>query len=99
MGIDLRSGQRSVTQQFLNAPQVRTALQQVSGGGMTKPVWTQIGHPGDRAKPVMNHLAGGAWIQATAARAEQQRWPAVDGHQSWSAAGLPAADSRDGRVA
>jgi hypothetical protein len=62
MCVDLRCSEGSVTEQFLDAPQVRAALQQVGSGGVPQPVRAQISHSVNRRKPVMDDLTSSSRV-------------------------------------
>jgi hypothetical protein len=70
MGIDLRCCERSVTEQFLDASQVRAALQQMSRCGVPQPVRPEVSQPRHRREPVVYDLAGGPRIESATASTE-----------------------------
>ena len=84
MGIDLRSGQRCMTQEFLHCSQIRSTFEKVSGRGVAQAVRPQIRDSGDVGKPTMHYLANRAWIDAAAACAQEERRARTRDDELWT---------------
>src|SRR4029453_10805866 len=76
MGVDLRRGERSVAEKFLNASQVGSPFQQVGGSRMAEAVWPQVRGTGDVREQRVHRPAYRARVHPTTAGAEEQRSPA-----------------------
>ena len=81
MGVELRGGQRRVTEQFLHDAQVRTALEQMGGRAVPQAVRSDVRRAGDRRHRLVHDGAGLPLIEPTAAGAQQQRRPRLAGGQ------------------
>ncbi len=73
MGIDLRRGQRGVTQDLLDATQVGAALEQMGGHGVPESVWSKIGRPRNPADSGMDDPSGHPGVEPTAALTQKDR--------------------------
>lgn len=78
VGIDLRRSQTRVPEQFLHGPQVRAAFEEMSGGGVSQAVRTEIRGAVDLGEGVVHETPHGTRVHPAAALAEKQgrtAWP------------------------
>ena len=79
MRVDLGRRERSVTEQLLDAPEVRAALEQVRGGRVPQPVRAQVGGPGHVPQQPVDERCGqpvGPAGRRGRRAAAPARWPA-----------------------
>ena len=73
VGVDLRRGQRGVTEQLLDAAQVGSALQQVGGHRVPQPVRTEVGGAVDDPERAMHDPADHPLVDPVPAVAHEDR--------------------------
>jgi hypothetical protein len=88
MGVDLGARQRGVAQEFLHAPQIGTALQQMRGSRMPQTVGPGVGHSRYRGEPGVDNPPRGSRVKTPAAGADEERGAAAS-YCDGEAAGLP----------
>ena len=72
VGVELGGRQRSVPEQLLHEPQVRTSFEQVGSRGVAESVWTEIGGAVDPAEPTMHHRAHRPLVHPAAPDTDEQ---------------------------
>ena len=72
MSVELRCGKRSVTKQFLNAPEIRAPFQQVGRRRMPQPVRAHVQGAGHRRDGVVDHPPDRALVKPFAANTQEK---------------------------
>ena len=73
MRVDLRGRERGVTQHLLDAAQIGTTFEQVSGGGVPQAVRPHVGNGSGRSDPRVNDASRGPLIEPASSCPDEQR--------------------------